>query len=161
MSRVEKIIEEMELLMKELKTELENVASKNVASTVAVSKNETSSSEVEIKENEELMFGISCLDDNKKFEKDDKIYYIKKFIEDPDYEFGDDIYVINKDGTNDHRLATDEEIKKTGRGDLGARIIYDVDDKWVYYSNFCGGGEERRITVRGTMDQKYSSVYGR
>ena len=140
MSNVEKIIEEMELLIKQLKTELEIGVSKAVETPV----------DVNIQDNEELMFSISCLDDEKKCETGDKIYYIKEFIDDPESSEGGCIYVINTDGTGGHRLMTDSEVNK--HGSQWAYEIYEVDDKWVYYVT--DSGESRKITIRGTMDQE-------
>ncbi|MBE5936923.1 MAG: hypothetical protein E7265_02705 [Lachnospiraceae bacterium] len=141
---IEELINEIEVLLKELKSQVE-ASNKTTGSSPEICKVAPSG-------DEDLLFAISCLDDEKKVERGDKIYYIKKYIEDAEYEYGDDIYVINTDGTNDHILISEAEQKRKGGEGLDAATIDDVDDKWVYYATYFG--ECRKISVRGTMDQE-------
>lgn len=98
---------------------------------------------VAVKENEDLLFSISCLDGGSKYETEDKIYYLPDFIEDDESD-GDYIWVINHDGTGNRQLSKKQYWK--------AQEIDSVDDKWVYY--IAEDDSERKMTIKGTMDRE-------
>ena len=92
---------------------------------------------------EELLFNISCLEKDQKFETEDWIYFIEDYIDDPSAP-GGDICKIRPDGSEHSAIS-----KKFS---LSACSISSVDDHWVYYTDT--DGQDRKINLLGCMDQE-------